>query len=1085
MKGERKGELIIGLDLGMNNVGWSLTEQADDHLEILGMGTLVFSSPLIDLNKPEEGYKSKQRGQHRRQRRTLQHRSTRRKHLYRLLARLGMMPLDPEARAHFLCRNKDGHVRVDPFTLRAKAVEQPVSKTELGRALCHLNQRRGFLSPRDLMLLGIAKFDPEDLEEEPHETEPGKDEEDTGLILSEIKRTKAEVGSRTLGQFLLERVQAGEPVRKKKFSDQKNLPDGTSVKNRINAKRHSELYWVRADRHMVEAEFNRIIATQRPHHPELTDDVVQQMHRIIFHQESMQEAGIRGHCTLRPDKPRALRASIHGQRFGLLNDLVNLDIAEGPAEPLRRLRPAEVEILLEALMNGEDLTWAEAKRHIGLDDHARFSVEPAPGTKRGKKTQPGTKEKLRGSQTIARVRQVLGEKWEQMHPEGRHKLIHEITSLRQPAGKAKTHDFLPHGIKPAHHRLNLFRRQEYGGVRFTEDEAKRLATLKLPDGTMSVSSLAIRELTYVMLGRDQARDEVLRMFEAIPIAYERDHSPRPQQNLDWDELRKDALEIGHPLVRCAVINALRVLKALVEEHGVPDRIHVEMLRDLAKSAARREEDSRRQAVNEKERRTLVAELMTHRIPPTEGNIRKLRLAYESDWQLPYEPGRRIQDIRDLFEGGYDIDHIVPRSHGFDDSFGNLVLCSNNVNAQVKGDRTPYEVFGKNAEEWQQITAHVKAIKSMPLRKRERILQKTRPEGFLERDKATSGYIAREVLALCQKIVARPEDVVPVPGRLTAELRRRWELEGLIPLHPEEEAQLAPKREIRAMPENSEALETQDPQVISKAVKLRSNYLHHALDALVIALSTRSNYQALQAYFKLKEENSYRSLTQSERKEQKLQPPVSDLRALVAAALEQAVVVHRPNRRVSGGLHDQMAKRDRLPAQRTGEPGTAELVIEKKALVRYDETGRAAQAFPLGDNHHMVIWESVTPDKNGTYPREVEVVSLLEAQLRKARERPVIVRHRPGFRFVMALCKRDMVEMEDGTIVVMSMASAISPYKPYVLLWHPYVAAQLGKRNKDNPYLYQLVQTTSFLQKFRYRVILDLFGRVIFREGRDE
>lgn len=1084
MKGDRKGELIVGLDLGMNNVGWSLTDQAEDELDILGMGTLVFSSPLIDLNKPEDGYKSKQRGQHRRQRRTLRHRSTRRKHLYRLLSRLGMLPADPIARATFLCRNKDGDARVDPFTLRAKAAEQPVAKEELGRALCHLNQRRGFLSPRDLMLLGIAKFDPEDLDEEPSET-PQKDEEETGLILSEIKRTKAEVGSRTLGQFLLERVQEGLPVRKKSFKDKKKLPDGTEVKNRINQKRHAELYWVRPDRHMIEAEFNQIIATQRPHHPELTDDVVQQMHRIIFHQDSMQEAGIRGKCSIHPTEPRALRASLHGQRFGILNDLVNLELSEGPTEPTRRLRPAEAEILLEVLMTGEDLTWADAKRHIGLDEEARFTIEPAPGRKKGKQTQSGTKEKLRGSQTISRVRKVLGDKWDRMHPDGRHKLIHEITSLRQPAGKAKSHSFLPSGIKPAHHRLNLFRGQEYGGVRFTDDEAKRLATIKLPDGTMSVSSKAIRELAYVMLGRDKPRDEVLRMFEAVPEAHDREHSPRPEHSLNWDDLREEALDIGHPLVRCAVLNALRVLKAIVEEHGVPDRIHVEMFRDLAKSAARRVEDTNRQKANERERRELVAELLVNRISPTEGNIRKLRLAHESDWQLPYEPGRRIQDIRDLFEGGYDIDHIVPRSHGFDDSFGNLVLCSNHVNAQVKSDRTPYEVFGQDQEEWQQITAHVKSLKSMPLRKRERILQKTRPEGFLERDKVTSGYIAREVLALCQKIVARPENVVAVPGRLTAELRRRWELEGLIPLHPEEEAQLAPKREIRALPENNEALEKQDPEVIAKSAKLRSNYLHHALDALVIGLSTRSNYQALQAYYKLVEENSNRSLTQAERKERKLQPPVSDLRARAQAALERAVVVHRPNRRVSGGLHDQMAKRDRLPKQRTGKPGRAELVKEKKALVRYDEQGMAAQAFPLGDNHHMVIWESATPDKAGAYPREVEVISVLEAQLRKAHGRPVVVRHRPGYRFVMSLCKGDMVEMEDGSVAQIRSFSVSASGTPDIEIWSLFAAEKKGDRKAGNPYFVARITGASGLLRIRKRVIMDLFGRVIFTEGLDE
>ena len=59
------------------------------------------------------------------------------------------------------------------------------------------------------------------------------------------------------------------------------------------------------------------------------------------------------------------------------------------------------------------------------------------------------------------------------------------------------------------------------------------------------------------------------------------------------------------------------------------------------------------------------------------------------------------DINDLFSngGGYDVDHILPYSITFDDTYRNKVLVKASENRQ-KGNRTPYEYFmaekGENA-----------------------------------------------------------------------------------------------------------------------------------------------------------------------------------------------------------------------------------------------------------------------------------------------------------------------------------------------------------------------------------------------------
>ena len=76
------------------------------------------------------------RGQRRRRDRYLQ----RRAELMLALVEFGLMPKDEKERKEVQ--------RLDPYRLRAQALDRPLEPFELGRALFHLDQRRGFRSNR-------------------------------------------------------------------------------------------------------------------------------------------------------------------------------------------------------------------------------------------------------------------------------------------------------------------------------------------------------------------------------------------------------------------------------------------------------------------------------------------------------------------------------------------------------------------------------------------------------------------------------------------------------------------------------------------------------------------------------------------------------------------------------------------------------------------------------------------------------------------------------------------------------------------------------------------------------------------------
>ena len=201
--------LIFGLDLGLNNVGHCAVRVGDDEVDILHLGTYVFASPLVDDNKPGDGYSEAQRGLQRRGMRTIRRRAWRKKGLYSLLAKYGFLPQDRIERTELLCHNYLNGQPCNPYILREKALLKPLSTFELARVLTHLANHRGFLSPRAQRLVGIA----DDLL-----TSGDDNDEETGKMLVQIKATKDLLKASkmpTIGAFYAERLRHNQPIRSK------------------------------------------------------------------------------------------------------------------------------------------------------------------------------------------------------------------------------------------------------------------------------------------------------------------------------------------------------------------------------------------------------------------------------------------------------------------------------------------------------------------------------------------------------------------------------------------------------------------------------------------------------------------------------------------------------------------------------------------------------------------------------------------------------------------------------------------------------------------------------------------------------
>ena len=195
---------------------------------------------------------------------------------------------------------------------------------------------------------------------------------------------------------------------------------------------------------------------------------------------------------------------------------------------------------------------------------------------------------------------------------------------------------------------------------------------------------------------------------------------------------------------------------------------------------------------------------------------------------------------ELFSKRFDIEHIIPQSRLFDDSFSNKTLEVRDINIE-KGNMTAYDyVAGKYDEkhlvDYESRVEELFAQKVISKTKRNNLLMKEEgiPSDFLERDLRDSQYIARKAREILEELVPF---VVTTTGAVTSRLREDWQLVNLM------QELNWDKYDALGLTEHY----TDKNGNIVKRIKdwtKRNDHRHHAMDALTIAFTKRSIVQYL-------------------------------------------------------------------------------------------------------------------------------------------------------------------------------------------------------------------------------------------------
>lgn len=832
----------LGLDIGTNSIGWWLYGTEGGQIsEVVDGGVRIFSdgrepAPAFKVGKSLAVKRREARSQRKRRDRYLRRKAA----LIKRMAEVGLMPADAsEAKALEM---------LDPYELRARGLDSPLPLTHFGRALFHLNQRRGFKSNR--------KTDRGD-------NESGKIKDATAR-LDQAMMAKC---ARTYGEFL--------HMRRAAAPDPKNVPSvrtRLTVARRDNAEKEEAGYDFYPDRNHLSEEFDKLWAAQTRHAPDiLTEDLRDEIATIIFHQRPLKTPEV-GLCLFTgqhgvPERDKRI-PSAHplNQRRILMETVNNLKVAATgePSRPLTREERDKIVFALDnkkpskappkSAKNGPTITLKSLRREINLRPEQSFTLETA--NRDAIACDP--------VRTSLSHPERLGKRWSTLDSAGQWDVVQRIRAVQSDGEYAELVAWLMEV-----HRLD-------------RDHAEATASAPLPEGygrlgltatTRILGALESDVLTYSAAvaacgwhHSDERTGEVLENLPYYGEILERHVIPGTGDPNDDDVKRYG--RITNPTVHIGLNQLRRLVNRIITVYGRPDEIVVELARDLKLS-----EDQKNDVQRDINKNTEAAKARGQKLveeleqKDTGANRMILRLWEDLNRDdcmkrfCPYT-GKRISAGM-LFDGSCDVDHILPYSRTMDDSFSNRTLCLKEANRH-KTNKTPWEAWGETAQ-WEAIAAN---LKNLSANKAWRFAPDAmvRFEGendFSARALKDTQYLSRIARAYLDALYDGSEGkshVWVVPGRLTEMLRRHWGLNGLTALT--------------------------DSAAQTVKAKNRTDHRHHAIDAAVVAATDRGLIKRIADIAKRDELNGAEEVARS------VPPPWDGFRDDIGAQVARIIVSHR-------------------------------------------------------------------------------------------------------------------------------------------------------------------------------------------------
>ncbi len=858
---------VLGIDTGTNSLGWAIVSRDEElgtcHLEEHGVN--IFQEG-VKREKGIESSKAAERTEKRSSRKHYWRRKVRKINLLRILIANRLCPplandalkdwrskrIYPMDELFIQWQRTDDHHNINPYYYRYLCLKEklnlelPEKRFILGRALYHLNQRRGFLSNR---------------KSQDKEDETGKVKKGISQLSADMESARCEY----LGEYFYHLYEKGERIRN---------------------------HYTAREEHYLK-EFKAICEKQQ-----LEESLVNKLQLAIFYQRPLmsQKQNV-GRCPFEPKKSRCPISHPLFEEFRMYQLLNNIRMRDPLDSEMRLLSEEEKDKI-------RPLFYRKSKKLFDFSDIAKALA----GTKTTKNVAyyKGDTEGAQylfnyqmdfgvaGCPVTAQLKEIFGEDW-----------LSEASSLYvQSAGKTQSQimDDIWHilfNFEDACH-LKQFAMEK---LQLSEELADKFSKISVPQDYASLSLCAIRKILPWMKESGLRYDQAvfLANLEKVLPAYVWDNEETRQSALNilldivnkydyknsettleaylksyikeyWPESHVEKFyhpsmielypkakpndeglyqlgsprlnSVKNPMAMHSLFRLRHVINTLLREGKItPDTtINIEFAREL-------NDANRRKAIEHYQRdlkkmREDYKKIIEEHHEASETDILKYQLWIEQDRRCIYT-GETI-GLNDFIgdNPSYDIEHTIPRSKGGDSTQANLTLCSNRFNREIKRTFLPSELVNHDEilqriaswkEKYEDFDAKIRIAKRrakaattkeqkdraiedkhyLTLQrdywrgKYQRFLMATVPEGFARRQSVDISVISRYARLYLQTVF---KHVYIVKGLATSDFRKIWGIQE------------------------------------EYTKKERVNHVHHCIDAITIACIGRNEYGHLAQYY---------------------------------------------------------------------------------------------------------------------------------------------------------------------------------------------------------------------------------------------
>ena len=370
--------------------------------------------------------------------------------------------------------------------------------------------------------------------------------------------------------------------------------------------------------------------------------------------------------------------------------------------------------------------------------------------------------------------------------------------------------------------------------------------------------------------------------------------------------------LRNPIVEQVITETMRTVRDIWAQYGTIDEIHVELGREMKNPADKRKKMTQQIADNENTNLRIKALLMEFANPefeienvrpyspsqqdilriyeegvldsvdnipedienvlkkfkesdvkkrPTRSEVLRYKLWLEQRYRSPYT-GQPIP-LAKLFTSAYEIEHVIPQSRYFDDSFSNKVICESEVN-KLKDNQLGFEFIKKHHGEKIELSLgkvvkiftegeyeqFVKDHYGRNRAKMRKLLMDSIPEEFIARQLNDSRYISKVVKGLLSNIVREEgeeesisKNVIVCTGGVTDRLKKDWGINDvwnkIILSRFTRLNEMTGTSQFTTRTTNGHEVPSMPLEFQKGFNKKRIDHRHHAMDAIVIACANRN------------------------------------------------------------------------------------------------------------------------------------------------------------------------------------------------------------------------------------------------------